>query len=200
MAPMAEVRVDGWTIRETRPEKTFYDDSREASSRTPARMGSQWNFQDGRREFGQSDVQEGPAIERQSSLSWIPRIVRVFFYLWHLRENLPSRSAGTREVHQGRSKPDSIEDRPITERRVEHNARRQEGLEDVARVKRTPTPRGAKEKIAKAKRIKRRSAGQSRRQFGSADWSKMARKGRITKNNNNINYKKTRTERRKRNV
>jgi len=63
-------------------------------------------------------------------------------------------------------------------------------LEDVARVKRTPTPRGAEEKMAKAKRIKRRSAGQSRRQFGSADWSKMARKGRITKNNNNINYKK----------
>lgn len=117
VAPMAEVRVDRWTRRETRPEETFYDDLREASSRSPARKGFQWNFQDGRREFGQSDVQEGPAIERPSSLSWIPRIVRVFFYLWYLRENLPSRSASTREVH--RVDRSSIEDRPIMERRAQ---------------------------------------------------------------------------------
>lgn len=127
VAPVAEVRVDGWTGRGTRPEKTFYDRSRDASSRTPARQGSQRNFRDGRREFGQSDVQEGPTIERRSSLSWIRRIVRVFFYFRYLRERSCLAEYQYSRSTQDRSKRDSIEDRPMingTSRRAQRKKTR----------------------------------------------------------------------------
>lgn len=118
---MAGVRVvDGRTGRgKIRPEETSYDGvfSRDASSRTTQawKGSSRRSSRDGRREFGQSDVQEGPAIEAtEFAFLDLRRIVRVFFYLRYLREtpSLAEWPVSTRRSTQDRSKRDTIEDRP----------------------------------------------------------------------------------------
>jgi len=80
VSSVAKVRIDRRAVHEAYPFEKTSGDSQGGISTTQEKKRSFQGSQDRHRKFGQIDIQKGPAIGWPASLSWIRRIVRVFFY------------------------------------------------------------------------------------------------------------------------